>query len=472
MRRLMWSSCFAFVVSGVGLGALAGCQGAEIAAAPVAAQAAPIVAGTEDHGDPAIVLISWTDPTGSFLCTGALIAPKVILTARHCVRDEEGDLTPVPQGAHKVSFHTGWSDDPHAFVPTTGFAAMPGAKMEYGTDIAVLFLKDPAPAGITPLPISTFAGALGVGQALRLAGFGITSSDQGNSAGVKRTGQTFISALEEEHVRHNLNPSGTCEGDSGGPQLVKLGDVEVIAGVTSNGTIGCLGDHDAVRVDSHLAFIKQYADIDFDKVAPEVTIKSPADGSGVAAGFQVEADITDNHGVLSAALFIDNTPVNSDLTAPWVLKAPTNVTVGVHKVEVVGTDVFGNVTKKAIMVDVKPSCAIDSDCADGQACVAGVCGAPIGADCESGAQCATGQCYHTTDDGSFCTMNCTSASECPSGFDCAASGVSPVTKCIAGSSSGGCIIGSPGRNGGRAPIVAALLMVGMLLGVRISRRRR
>jgi MYXO-CTERM domain-containing protein len=436
--------------------------------APVAATSAPIVNGTEDHADPAVVLISWTDQSGSWICSGTLIAPTVVLTARHCVRDEEGDLTPVPQGAHKISFHSGYADDPHSLVATTGYATLPGPANDFGNDIAVIFLAEPAPATIKPVPISVYPGALFLNQPLRLIGYGDTGVGDATSAGVKRTGMTTINNLETQHVGHALNPSGTCQGDSGGAQVVKLGDVEAVAGVTSNGTSGCLAEHDAVRVDSHIDFLKQYVDVQFDKSPPEVTITAPVDGADVAVGFDVTADMSDDHGLAAAALAIDGNPVGSDQKPPWVLKAPANVTVGSHTIEVTGIDVFGNTTKKTITVNVKPACAGDSDCADGQVCSNQICGLALGADCQTATQCASGQCYQSGES-SFCTMNCASASECPSGFTCAASGISPVTKCVAEEASG-CAVGAAGARGTRVPFVAAMLMLGLLLGLRLRRR--
>jgi hypothetical protein len=448
--------------------AAAGCQEADVSPTPVAATSAPIVNGQEDHADPAVVLISWTDQSGSWICSGVLVAPKVILTARHCVRDEEGDLTPVPQGAHKVSFHSGYSDDPHVFATTTGYATLPGPKNDFGTDVAVLFLTNDAPASIKPIPVSVYPGALHVNQALRLVGFGDTGVGDVNSAGVKRVGMTTISFLAEQRVDHVLNPAGTCHGDSGGPQFVTLGNTEVVAGITSNGENGCLAAHDAVRIDAHIDFLKQYMDVEFDKSPPEVTITSPADGADVTVGFEVAADMTDNIGMATASLSIDGNPVASDQGAPYVLKAPTNIAVGSHTVEVSGIDLFGNTTKKSITVNLKPACTGDDQCADGQVCSMGICGLDIGADCTSPNQCVTGQCYQSTD-GAFCTMNCASASECPSGFTCAASGISPVTKCVAESSSG-CAIGAAGAHGSRVPFVAAMLMFGLLVGLRLRRR--
>jgi hypothetical protein len=467
MRRLMWCTWLVLAISGAAVTA-AGCQEADILPAPVAAQSAPIVNGMEDDGDPAVVMIQWSIGNFIYTCTGTLVAPRVVLTARHCVRDEETAGTPpYPPGIHKVSFHSGGATDSHVFVATTGYDTLPGPQNDWGNDVALIYLAEDAPANIKPIPISTYTGAIHVSQALRVVGFGETNANA-NDQDLRRVGTTSISFLDEQTMHHILSPSGTCEGDSGGPQLVKLGDVEAVAAVTSNGEVTCQGDHGAVRTDAHVAFFQQHFDTQFDKSAPVVTVTSPANGADVAPGFEITADMTDDHGMLGAALVVDGTPAGSDPAAPWVLKAPSNLVVGSHTIDVVGTDVFGNTTKKTITVNVKPGCTSADECADGQECANGICGSAIGADCQSPSECTSGQCYHTTDS-SFCTINCASASECPSGFTCAASGVSPVTKCIAEESSG-CAIGAPGARGSRAPFVAAMLMFGLLLGLRLRRR--
>ena len=60
----------------------------------IAVLLAPIVGGTPDAADPAVVRVEIAGAT----CTGALIAPTVVLTAAHCVIPGESGTVSVGPG--------------------------------------------------------------------------------------------------------------------------------------------------------------------------------------------------------------------------------------------------------------------------------------------------------------------------------------------------------------------------------------
>ena len=112
---------------------------------------APIVDGTRELGEPAVVTV---EAFGALaLCTGTLIAPNVVLTAKHCVQ-APGAEAPYPVN----SFTIGVGDAVGAtrdyrvrYVETT-----PGAYESdslglrgaiFGIDVAVIVLHEP----VTPM---------------------------------------------------------------------------------------------------------------------------------------------------------------------------------------------------------------------------------------------------------------------------------------------------------------------------------
>ena len=92
--RQLLLAFLACAVAAIGAGVLA-CSGelgappGALAQAPVAEVVAP-VAGVPDRGsDPAVVAV---ESAGAVVCAGALVAPDVVLTARHCVTTGGVDL--------------------------------------------------------------------------------------------------------------------------------------------------------------------------------------------------------------------------------------------------------------------------------------------------------------------------------------------------------------------------------------------
>jgi MYXO-CTERM domain-containing protein len=208
---------------------------------------APITGGTTSAGDPAVVALGFRRvgcaDTLDVVCSGTLVAPRIVLTAAHCVTDNG------PLARYEVLFGAG-VDDPgavHRYV--IDIAVHPAHVPGTASDDVALLLIDEAPA-VEPLPMQWSPPEVAmVGEPVRVVGFG-DALDAG-APGVKRTGAATITSWDAREVAIEADPGMSCRGDSGGPVLWDGPDGEVIIGVTSRGDPACRTYGVNARTDAH-----------------------------------------------------------------------------------------------------------------------------------------------------------------------------------------------------------------------------
>ena len=215
----------------------------------------PIVGGQNDPSDSAVVEFT----TNYGLCTGTLIAPRVVMTAAHCVADSiEAGTTDRGQ----VSF----GDGKNGFVATIPVIDMamhrqyvPPAFTQW--DIAAVRLADDAPVGVIPIPPNlTALDDSNIGMPVRVVGFGVTDGANQTGAGVKRVVNLTLDGVDYFHITVGDASHNSCQGDSGGPTLADLGQGEVVIGVTSFGSNQCMDPSSMTRVDSLQSWLLQVVD--------------------------------------------------------------------------------------------------------------------------------------------------------------------------------------------------------------------
>jgi secreted trypsin-like serine protease len=185
--------------------------------------------------------------SGNF-CSGALIAPRLVLSAAHCVG---------PGATYKLVAY----DAKHQpqLLDTVRVAAHPQFSMQgivnhrASADVALLQLANPLP-NATPAPIGAPLEPLAARNRFSVAGIGVTKRGDGMSGGVIRaaslaaTGQPgrLQIRLVDPATNNARDGLGACTGDSGGPVFEEQNGRAVIIGVISwstsaNNAAGCGG---------------------------------------------------------------------------------------------------------------------------------------------------------------------------------------------------------------------------------------
>jgi hypothetical protein len=438
---------------------LSGSRSSPARAAAASSHASAIVNGSTNEGDPALVYLD----LGSGSCSGTVVSPHIVFTARHC-------LNGVAQGRPRVFFGTSRTG-PGTWIDSVEHATSPDA------DLGMVVLADPSPAA----PVPMYRGDLSahLGEAVRIAGFGVTGEAR-TGGGLKRVGTTKLDSLSGGIMYTGADPDGswTCYGDSGGPNYMTIDGTEVVVGVTSFGTTTCGMPYDgAVRTDTYATWLDAYVAEREDLEPPTLAVRSPADGAEVTPGFVVEVETADPRGIRGVQLRIGDEFGDSDQGSPYQLIAPPLTALGPRTLTVVAKDRLGNATTKTLNVTIVAECTSAEKCTAGEVCAGGACVGDLGSPCDRGGDCESGQCDLDVMGVRACTRSCASADECPSGFTCLSASMNAPTKCWPGGD-GGCAIAPGGGGaggagsrgpGGLGPLLALVLGAG---AARLNRRRR
>ena len=235
---------FIGTTAGLGLSAFlasAGC-GSEPASLRVGETESAVQGGAVDQTHSYAVGVCGGAPGQcQYLCSGALIAPNLVVTARHCVTstpsridcasDRFGSLLGPASAFNITTYYSmnqstqGWHSVSKIITPTPTPVC--------GNDIALLILADNVPAGVaTPItpavqyPITDHTRYSTTNTAI---GYGVVSPQSPQSAGVRHIRQNIdIQCIPGDPAlgcntsqafggddKELLGGDGTCEGDSG-----------------------------------------------------------------------------------------------------------------------------------------------------------------------------------------------------------------------------------------------------------------
>ena len=226
--------------------------------APVGSQSARIVNGTTDTTDTSVVALhiaSSNGPQDDALCSGTVVSPHVVMTAAHCMSpDVIGPVDHVDIFLGDDPFDPQQAADASLFVTAASTTYDTQFSKDAAThDIAVVV--SPTPLAREPIALNHDGLSTNdIDTPVHVVGFGESDGNDPNTAGPRRSADTVIVGVDDEHIRL---VNVICEGDSGGPTFITKNGATVVAGVHSfTTTQNCVSDGDDTRVDKYTSFVE------------------------------------------------------------------------------------------------------------------------------------------------------------------------------------------------------------------------
>jgi secreted trypsin-like serine protease len=231
-------------ILGCAIAALALCAPAGASASDGAR--ASIIGGAPTSIDqfPFLAYIEAGNKRSGFACTGTVVAPRVVLTAAHCVEDVESGVFAQP-AEYKVAIGVANPKQSSAENVFDVVATHVFPNFDPGVihgDAAILILSRPTSVPALALAGPADAPLYAGGATVSVAGWGLTAAEnrqapsnlrsttmavQSGGACKRRTRgfyKEYSPALQLCLLSPPANNSGTCFGDSGGPAIGQRAD--------------------------------------------------------------------------------------------------------------------------------------------------------------------------------------------------------------------------------------------------------
>jgi hypothetical protein len=185
---------------------------AVMSASPAAAVVGP--SGDGSAFADRVVMVLTRGAEGSGLCTGIVLAPRIVLTAAHCLR---------APSEMRILYRDA-SDQPTvlevaATLAHPDFHADAAVKRTRSLDIGLIETKEPLPAVFRPAALAV-GDPPEPGASVMVAGFGVAREGEWKSGGRLAAAKLRVREPRSQVLlwaAPEKSDSGACSGDSGGP---------------------------------------------------------------------------------------------------------------------------------------------------------------------------------------------------------------------------------------------------------------